>query len=88
MAMEFLRVSKSPHKRKRETPLEYMLRVLNDETVPDDRRDRMAGMAAPYCHAKVIQTARGKKHQQTEAAATAGVATSWKKDLEFENRAQ
>jgi hypothetical protein len=88
MAVSFLQVSRSPNKRKRETPLEYMLRILNDETVPDDRRDRMAGMAAPYCHAKIIQAARGKKHQQTEAATTAGKGTPWAKDLELEIRAQ
>ena len=68
-------------KRKRETPLQYMLRVLNDETVPDDRRDRIAGMAAPYVHPKVIQAARGKKAQRNEAALTAGKGTSWADDL-------
>ena len=73
-------------KRKRETPLEYMLRVLNDETVPDDRRDRIAGMAAPYCHPKVIQAARGKKAEQTAAASTAAVGTPWADDLRLENR--
>lgn len=36
-----------------ETPLDYMLRVMRDPTVEHDRRDRMAGQAAPYIHAKL-----------------------------------
>lgn len=41
----------------KETPLEYMLRRLNDEALPDDIRDTMAIAAAPYVHAKfAVQT--------------------------------
>ncbi len=36
-----------------ETPLDYMLRVLRDPTTDKDRRDRMAGMVAPYVHPKL-----------------------------------
>jgi len=32
------------------TPLEYMLRVMNDGKVEAERRDRMAAQAAKYCH--------------------------------------
>ena len=39
-----------------ETPLDYMLRVLRDQTVDHDRRDRMAAQAAPYVHAKLAST--------------------------------
>jgi hypothetical protein len=35
-----------------ETPLNYMLRVLNDPTAELQRRDDMAKAAAPYQHAK------------------------------------
>jgi len=38
-----------------ETPLEYMLRVMRDQTQPDERRDRMAMGAAPYVHAKGVE---------------------------------
>lgn len=36
-----------------EMPLDYMLRVMRDESQPADRRDRMAIAAAPYGHAKL-----------------------------------
>jgi hypothetical protein len=35
------------------TPLEYMLKVLRNPRTAPDRRDRVAGMAAPYLHAKL-----------------------------------
>jgi len=35
-----------------ETPLQYMLRVMRDENVRNDRRDDMAKSAAPYVHPK------------------------------------
>lgn len=38
-----------------ETPLEYMLRVMRDQTVDTDRRDKMAIGAAPYMHAKAVE---------------------------------
>lgn len=39
----------------KETPLEYMLRVMNDETQENDRRDKMAMGAAPYVHARGVE---------------------------------
>jgi hypothetical protein len=36
-----------------ETPLDYMLRVMRDETSETPRRDDMAKAAAPYVHAKL-----------------------------------
>src|SRR5262249_58459676 len=33
-----------------ETPRDYMLRVMRDETVDHARRDAMAKAVAPYCH--------------------------------------
>lgn len=36
-----------------ETPLQYMLRVMRDDTQDAARRDDMARAAAPYVHAKL-----------------------------------
>lgn len=36
-----------------ETPLEYLLNVMRDPTVDDDRRMDAAKSAAPYCHARL-----------------------------------
>jgi hypothetical protein len=30
-----------------------MLRVLNDQNTPEDRKDRIAAQAAPYVHARL-----------------------------------
>jgi hypothetical protein len=68
-------------------PLDYMLAVIRDETATQTRRDRMAVAAAPYCHARMADTIKGKKDQQSEAAAMAGNGTEWSRDLEFEDRA-
>jgi hypothetical protein len=64
-----------------------MLAVMNDPTVGFERRDRMAMSAAPYCHPRVADVAKGKKDRQAEAAVTAGTGTAWAGDLEFEGRA-
>lgn len=42
-----------------ETPLEYMLRVMRDREVADERRDRMALGAAPFVHAKGVEVMGG-----------------------------
>jgi hypothetical protein len=46
----------SPEQRERyanaATPLEYMLTVMRDPLADVRRRDRMAKVAAPYCHEK------------------------------------
>lgn len=39
-----------------EMPKEYMLRVMRDESIDDDRRDRMAERAAPYFHSRLTST--------------------------------
>lgn len=62
-------------------PLDYMLMVIRDETASQERRDRMAMAAAPYCHAKLADRAKGMKDQQSEAAETAGLGTPWAADL-------
>lgn len=45
-----------------EMPLDYMLRVMRDPTVDHERRDDMAGKAAPYVHAKLQTTTMDVKH--------------------------
>jgi hypothetical protein len=39
-----------------ETPLEYMLRVMRDQTQEYPRRDDMAKASAPYVHSKLGST--------------------------------
>jgi len=50
------------------SPLEYMLRVMNDDAADEARRDRMAQAAAPYVHAKPGDAVKGKKEQAQEEA--------------------
>ena len=49
-------------------PLDYMLAVLSDASIPEERRDKMAALAAPYCHGKIEPVKVGKKEQRKEAA--------------------
>jgi hypothetical protein len=51
------------------TPLEYMLKVMNDTTADATRRDRMAIAAAPFVHGKIPEG--GKKDAQRDAAQAA-----------------
>lgn len=54
------------------TPLDYMLKVMNDTKETDKaRRDRMAIAAAPFVHARKGEGA-GKKEEKNEKARTAG----------------
>jgi hypothetical protein len=39
-----------------ESPLEFMLRLMRDPAVDDDRRADMAKSAAPYCHSRLNAT--------------------------------
>ena len=64
------------------TPLQYMLGVVRDPTASTSRRDRMAALAAPYCHARASDAAGGKKAMAQTAAATAGHGTDWGDDLD------
>ena len=51
------------------TPLEYMLKVMNDPKCPVDRRDRMPISAAPFCHTRKGEG--GLKDERAERAARA-----------------
>ena len=64
------------------TPLESMLRVMNDRSADDHRRDRMAVAAAPYVHAKAETAAPGKKEQREMDALRAERGTDWEAVLQ------
>lgn len=50
------------------SPLEYMLRVMNNTEAPSERRDRMAIAAAPFVHGKPGEKDRSKKADREAAA--------------------
>ena len=50
------------------TPLGYMLCAMRDPTASTARRDRMAALAAPFCHARATDAALGKKAERQEQA--------------------
>ena len=62
-------------------PLDYLLQVLNDPAASQQRRDRAARTAAPYCHARADSVP--KKARQAKAAKEAGNGTSWAGDLDY-----
>ena len=53
------------------TPLEYMLKVMNDPNEDKDMRARMAQAAAPYIHPKAGES-KGKKDEKADRAKRAG----------------
>jgi phage terminase small subunit len=54
------------------TPLEYMLRVMNDPTESKERRDRLAVAAAPFVHARKGE-GEGKKEGKSDRAKEAAM---------------
>src|SRR5215469_1481127 len=64
-----------------QTPLEYMLTVLNDPNADASRRDRLAIAAAPFLHGRPADARPGKKVMAEQAARTAGIDTEWGDDL-------
>lgn len=72
-----------------EMPLDYLLRIMRDPKTTKARADRMAILALPFCHAKLMPKPegdkpdkQGKKAQADEAAQTAGQGTAWGNDLD------
>jgi hypothetical protein len=51
-------------------PLDYMLKVMNDEDAEPERRDRMAIAAAPFVHPRKGE-GKGKKDEREERAKAA-----------------
>ena len=64
-----------------QTPLEYMLTVLNDPNADPSRRDRLAIAAAPFVHGRPADAKPGKKKMAEEAAKSAGIGSDWGDDL-------
>jgi hypothetical protein len=61
-------------------PLDYMISVIRDPTATQERRDKMAIAAAPYCHPRLTEPVRiGKKDVQKDDANAA--ALGWMGDL-------
>ena len=58
-------------------PLDYFLAVMRDPKEPNGRRERMATLAAPYCHEKVAYRPLNKKDQKERTARKAGDGTAW-----------
>jgi len=53
------------------TPLEYMLKIMNDPGEDKEMRARMAIAAAPFVHARATES-KGKKQDREEKAKAAG----------------
>jgi hypothetical protein len=64
-----------------ELPLEYMLRIMRDPTVEDARRDKMAVLAAPFCHPRIADNRFGKRDAALDQAQRATEGTEWADDL-------
>ncbi|NJC06528.1 hypothetical protein GGQ97_002321 [Sphingomonas kaistensis] len=65
-----------------ETPLDFMLAVMRDDSQDMRLRTAMAQAAAPYVHAKPSDAGpKGKKEEAAAASKTAGMGTDWGDDL-------
>lgn len=53
------------------TPLDYMLKVMNDPANEKELRLRAASLAAPFVHGRA-DSSKGKKGEREEKAKTAG----------------
>ena len=54
------------------TPLDYMMSVLNDPTVDEARRDRLAIAAAPFIHARAGEASKKDERAQAAKKASGG----------------
>lgn len=73
-----------PSKRKQnpdELPLQYMLRIMRDPSIDDARRDKMAALAAPFCHPRIADNRFGKRDAALEEAQRATEGSEWAEDL-------
>jgi hypothetical protein len=65
-------------------PLDYLLRLMRDETAAPARRDRAAVVASQYCHERRADTRVSKKVRQAKAASEAGQGSEWDDDLQVD----
>ena len=49
-----------------ETPLDYMIRVMRDDSAPAERRDEMAKAAAPYIHPRLAAIEHSVEHKPAD----------------------
>jgi hypothetical protein len=49
-----------------ETPLDYMIRVMRDDSAPAERRDEMAKAAAPYVHPRLTAIEQSVEHKAVD----------------------
>ena len=71
----------SQKQRPDELPLEYMLRIMRDPTIDNARRDKMAALAAPFCHPRIAENRFGKRDAALENAQRATEGSEWAEDL-------
>jgi hypothetical protein len=57
-------------------PLPHMLRVMNDRKQPNERRDRMAIAAAPFCHARLVYAEVKRPSAMTETELERAIAVA------------
>jgi hypothetical protein len=69
------------------SPLQYLLRRINNPRVSPHIRDRLAIAAAPFCHPRLVEKHQGKKAKAEKAAKMAGLGSVWGEDLQYEIRA-
>jgi hypothetical protein len=67
-----------------EMPLDYLLRLMRDETAAPARRDRAAVVASQYCHERRADTRQSKKQRQAKEAREAGTGSEWGSDLKVQ----
>jgi hypothetical protein len=67
-----------------ETPLEYMLRVMRDDTAKAERRDEMAKAAAPFIHPRL--SAIGHSGEIGTSVQVIRVPAICESDAEWERR--
>jgi hypothetical protein len=58
-------------------PLVYMAGILNNPAIDPLRRDRIAGMMAPYVHSKRAEASVTAKQKVEDQAKKAGDGTEW-----------
>ena len=62
-------------------PLDYLLRLLNDPSASQQRRDRAARTALPYVHRRADSVPK-KQRQAADAKKAGGKNTPWAGDLD------
>ena len=67
------------------SPLDYLLRLMNDETATPARRDAAARCAVQYTHKRMADTRVPLKARAAKAADQAGEGTAWADDLAYQD---